>query len=69
VGAVGCKVRKKAQEDFLPYDPDCIPLMGILPFSEEIATADLESRPPALHDPAIFHAIETIAAALEREIL
>ena len=67
VAAVGSKVRSPQQEEFLHANLDGIPLIGILPFSEEIATADLESRPPSLDDPVILQAIEKIAAALEPE--
>jgi CO dehydrogenase maturation factor len=67
VSAVGSKVRNTEQEEFLHRNLDGIPLIGILPFSEEIAKADLESRPPSLDDPQIFQAIEKIAAALEAE--
>ena len=67
VVAVGSKVRNPQQEDFLRNNLDGIPLIGIIPFSEEIATADLESRPPSLDDPQILQAIEKIAAALEAE--
>jgi CO dehydrogenase maturation factor len=67
VAAVGSKVRNPQQEDFLRNNLDGIPLIGIIPFSEEIATADLESRPPSLDDPQIFQAIEEIARALEAE--
>lgn len=65
IGAVGSKVRTPAQEKFLRENLDGIPLLGVLPFSEEIATADLESRPPSLEEPEIYQAIERIAAALE----
>lgn len=65
VAAVGSKVRNEEQEEFLRKNLDGIPLVGILPFSEEIAKADLENRPPSLDDPVIFQAIEKIAAALE----
>jgi CO dehydrogenase maturation factor len=67
VAAVGSKVRNTPQEKFLRENLDGIPLIGILPFSEEIATADLESRPPSLDDPVIYQAIEEIATALEGE--
>lgn len=67
VAAVGSKVRNSEQEAFLRNNLDGIQLIGILPFSEEIARADLESRPPLLDDPQIFQAIEKIAAALESE--
>ncbi|MGO9569602.1 MAG: AAA family ATPase [Desulfomonilaceae bacterium] len=67
VSAVGSKVRSAQQEDFLHSNLDGIPLIGILPYSEEIATADLENRPPSLDDPVILKAIEKIAAALEPE--
>ena len=67
VAAVGSKVRSVQQEEFLHNNLDGIPLIGILPFSEEIAMADIESRPPSLDDPMIFQAIEKIAAALEPE--
>jgi CO dehydrogenase maturation factor len=67
VSAVGSKVRNLQQEEFLRNNLDGIPLIGILPFSEEIATADLESRPPSLDDPQVFQAIEQIATALEEE--
>jgi CO dehydrogenase maturation factor len=67
VVAVGSKVRSPEQEEFLRDNLDGIPLIGILPFSEEIARADLENRPPSLDDPVIFQAIEKIAAALEPE--
>ncbi len=67
VVAVGSKVRNKEQEEFLRKNLDGIPLVGILPFSEEIAKADLESRPPSLDDPEIFEAIRKIAEALEPE--
>ncbi len=67
VAAVGSKVRNLQQEEFLHSNLDGIPLIGILPYSEEIATADLESRPPSLDDPVIFQAIGKIAAALELE--
>ncbi len=65
VAAVGSKVRNKKEEDFLHANLDGIPIVGILPFSEEIANADLESRPPNLDDPEINAAIKKIAAALE----
>lgn len=67
VAAVGSKVRSEAQADFLREHLDSIPLIGILPFSEEIAAADLESRPPSLDDPVIHAAIVEIATNLERE--
>ncbi len=67
VAAVGSKVRNAQQEEFLHSNLDGIPLIGILPFSEEIATADLESRPPSLDAPEILQAVEKIAAALEPE--
>ncbi len=65
VVAVGSKVRNSNEEDFLRQNLDGIPLIGILPFSEEIAAADLESRPPSLDDPIIFKAIEEISEKLE----
>jgi CO dehydrogenase maturation factor len=65
--AVGSKVRNQKQEDFLRANLNGIPLVGILPFSDEIANADLESRPPNLDDPTIFKAIEGIAHQLESE--
>jgi len=67
VAAVGSKVRNAREEEFLHKNLDGIPLIGILPFSEEIASADLEGRPPSLEDPIIFQAIEKIAAALESD--
>jgi CO dehydrogenase maturation factor len=67
VAAVGSKVRNSEEEAFLQKNLDGIPLIGILPFSEEIARADLESRPPSLDDPQIHKAIAEIAAALEIE--
>ncbi|MEW6111583.1 MAG: carbon monoxide dehydrogenase accessory protein CooC [Thermodesulfobacteriota bacterium] len=67
VVAVASKVRNEKEEAFLQANMDGIPLIGVLPFSEEIATADLESRPPDLDDPAIFAAVEKIAARLEAE--
>jgi CO dehydrogenase maturation factor len=67
VAAVGSKVRNPEQQEFLVKNLDGIQLIGTLPFSEEIARADLESRPPSLDDPQIFQAIEKIAAALESE--
>ncbi|AFM25064.1 AAA family ATPase [Desulfomonile tiedjei] len=67
VAAVGSKVRNSEEEAFLHRSLDGIPLIGILPFSEEIARADLESRPPSLDDPQIHKAIAEIAAALESE--
>jgi len=67
VFAVGSKVRNEAQVDFLLKNLDGIPLVGVLPFSEEIAAADLESRPPNLDDPIIHSAIEEIALHLERD--
>jgi len=69
VAAVGSKVHNKEQEEFLKDNLDNIPLLGIIPYSEEIAAADLESRPPSLDDPPVFQAIEKIAAALEDEAL
>ncbi len=65
VAAVGSKVRNEREEEFLRTNLDHIPLIGILPFSEEIAAADLQGRPPSLDDPQIWGAIEKIAAALE----
>lgn len=67
VVAVGSKVRNEKEREFLINNLDGIPLVGILPFSEEIAAADLESRPPSLDDPVIYKAIEEIAASLEAE--
>jgi len=65
LAAVGSKVRNAKQEQFLLNNLDGIPLIGMLPFSDEIANADLESRPPSLDDPEIHGAIEKIAAELE----
>ncbi|MCA1959905.1 MAG: AAA family ATPase [Desulfomonile sp.] len=67
VFAVGSKIRNEAQVDFLFRNLNGIPLVGVLPFSEEIAAADLESRPPNLDDPVIHSAIEEIASHLERD--
>jgi CO dehydrogenase maturation factor len=67
VAAVGSKVRNPQEEEYLRTNLGDIPFIGILPFSEEIAAADLENRPPSLDDPAIYAAIEHIAAALEGE--
>jgi CO dehydrogenase maturation factor len=65
IAAVGSKVRNPDQEKFLKENLGEIPLIGIIPFSEEIARADLENRPPSLDDPEIFGAIEKIASAIE----
>ncbi len=65
IAAVGSKVHNKKEEDFLNANLDGIPLVGILPYSEEIANADLENRPPNLDDPEIAAAVKKIAAALE----
>jgi CO dehydrogenase maturation factor len=67
VAAVGSKVRNAEQEEFLHNNLNGIPLIGILPFSEEIAKADLENRPPSLNDTVIFQSIEKIATALESD--
>lgn len=67
VCAVGSKVRSQEQAAFLHNNLDGIPLIGTLPFSEEIARADLESRPPSLDDPEILRAIEEIAEGLESQ--
>jgi CO dehydrogenase maturation factor len=64
VVAVGSKVRSEKEADFLRANLDGIPLVGILPFSEEIAEADLESRPPSLDNPQIAEAIAQIAGQL-----
>lgn len=65
VVAVGSKIRNSQQEEFLVNSLGGIPLIGILPFSEEIAAADLENRPPSLDDPVINKAISQIAEKLE----
>ena len=65
ISAVGSKVRNVDQEKFLKDNLGEIPLIGIIPFSEEIARADLENRPPSLDDPEIFGAIEKIASAIQ----
>lgn len=67
VVAVGSKVRNQREEEFVKENLDGIPLIGILPFSEEIAAADLENRPPSLDDPVIHAAIEKIARDLEAD--
>lgn len=67
--AVGSKVRNEKQEEFLRANLNGIPLIGILPFSEEIANADLEQRPPSLDDPVIASAIREIADKLQSEAL
>jgi CO dehydrogenase maturation factor len=66
IAAVGSKVRNPDQAKFLKEHLGAIPLIGIIPFSEEIARADLENRPPSLDDPEIFGAIEKIASAIEK---
>lgn len=68
VVAVGSKVRNQTEEEFLRNNLDGIPLVGIIPFSEEIASADLQSRPPSLDDPVILEAIGKIAQALEADL-
>jgi CO dehydrogenase maturation factor len=65
VVAVGSKIRNSQQEEFLVNSLAGIPLIGVLPFSEEIAAADLENRPPSLDDPVIYRAISQIAEKLE----
>jgi CO dehydrogenase maturation factor len=65
VSAVGSKVRNPEQKTFLKEHLGEIPLIGIIPFSEEIARADLENRPPSLDDPTLFPAIEKIASTIE----
>ena len=65
VVAVGSKIRNKEQEAFLVNSLGGIPLIGVLPFSEEIAAADLENRPPSLDDLVINKAISEIAEKLE----
>jgi CO dehydrogenase maturation factor len=65
VVAVGSKVRNEDQRRFLEDNLDGIPLIGILPFSEEIAAADLENRPPSLDESGIREAVEGIAAKIE----
>lgn len=65
VVAVGSKIRNSQQEEFLVNSLEGIPLIGVLPFSEEIAAADLENRPPSLDDPVISRAISQIAEKLE----
>ncbi len=65
ISAVGSKVRNEEQLDFLRNNLNGIPLIGVLPFSEEVARADLESRPPDLDDPQIFAAIKEIADSIE----
>ncbi len=65
VVAVGSKIRNSQQEEFLVSSLGDIPLIGVLPFSEEIAAADLENRPPSLDDPVINRAISQIAEKLE----
>ncbi len=67
VVAVGSKVRNEREAEFLRKGLNGIPLVGILPFSEEIASADLESRSPNLDDLGIYQAVETIAARLEAD--
>ncbi len=67
VAAVASKGRTPDQARFLLANLDGIELVGILPFSEEIAAADLENRPPSLDDPEIYQAVEKIAARLEPE--
>jgi CO dehydrogenase maturation factor len=64
ISAVGSKVRNSDQEKFLRDNLAGIDLIGILPFSEEIARADLENRPPSLDDPEIYGAIEKIALTI-----
>lgn len=67
IAAVGSKIRNDEQAEFLKEHLNGIPLIGIIPYSEEIATADLEGRPPSLDDPQISMAIEGIARELEAE--
>lgn len=67
VVAVGSKVRNDREARFLKENLNGISLIGILPFSEEIAAADIESRPPSLDDPVIHAAVQEIAEALEAE--
>jgi CO dehydrogenase maturation factor len=67
IAAVGSKVRNEEQVDFIKSNLNGIPLIGVLPFSEEVARADLESRPPSLDDPELSKAIGGIAQNLEAE--
>ncbi len=67
IAAVGSKIRNDEQANFLKEHLNGIPLIGIIPYSEEIATADLEGRPPSLDDQDISMAIEGIARELEAE--
>jgi len=65
LAAVGSKVRNREQEEFLRANLDGIPLIGTIPFSEEIAEADLEGRPSSLEEPVVRAAIEQIASQME----
>lgn len=46
LAAVGNKIRKPADEEFLRNHLQGLPLLGVLPFRESIIQADMDAKPP-----------------------
>jgi len=64
VVAVANKVRDSDDEAFVVEALGDLPLLGTLPLSEGVRTADREGRPSYGTDPALDHALREIAVAL-----
>ena len=62
------KVRGQHESDMLQEALSGQIIIGTLPYSEELARADLEGRPVDVDDPPFIEAVSRIGEALEKNL-
>jgi len=65
---VANRIRDDQQQQALERALEAENIIGVLPYSEQLARADLEGRPADIEDPAFRAAVERIEEALEKEL-
>jgi CO dehydrogenase maturation factor len=64
VAIVGSKIRGPADEDFLIKNLPDFPILGFIPFNDQIVEADLKGRPPYEAVPELTKVAESIGQSL-----
>jgi CO dehydrogenase maturation factor len=64
VAVVGSKIRGPGDEEFLKKNLPDFPILGFIPFDDQIIEADLKGRPPYEAVPALTEVAKEIAQNL-----
>jgi CO dehydrogenase maturation factor len=65
VAVVGNKIRSAADEEFLKRNLPDLPILGFIPFDDQIIEADLKGQPPYELKPALLEVAQEIGKQLQ----